>query len=105
MFRSRGSVTASLSSLLDFIQRPLLSPPLLAFSLLDPLGSIRHTFCLSPAPWSVAALYTCFRPCGVDPDLGLTGFGIGVFLTVGWFLVFLVGVSVQFIGKGSSRFF
>ena len=59
---------------------------------MDPLDSIRQTFYPSPTPWSVATLYACFRLCGVDPDLGLTGFGIGVFLTVGWFLVFLVGV-------------
>ena len=62
---------------------------------MDPLDSDRHTFYLSPAPWSFAALYACFRLCGVDPDLGLTGFGIGVFLSVGWFLVFLVEVSFR----------
>ena len=65
---------------------------MLTFGLVDPLDSIRHTSCLSPAPWSFVALYACFRLCGVDPDLGLKGSGIGVFLTVGWFLVFLVGV-------------
>ena len=68
-------------------------PTPLAFGLVDPLDSIRHTFYRSPSPWSVVALYACFRPCGVDPDLCLTGFGIGVSLTVGWFLRFLVEVS------------
>ena len=72
------------------------------FGLVDPLDSIRHTFFLSPAPWSIATPYACSRLCGVDPDLGLTGFGIGVFLTVGWFLGFLVGVC--FVSDGSFQF-
>ena len=91
MFRSRGSVTASV--LPAFWPRSTAPTffPLLSFGLVDPLDSIRHTFYLSPSPWSAVALYANFRPCGVDPDLCLTGFGLGVFLTVGWFLVFLVG--------------
>ena len=95
MFRSRGSVTAILSLPLGLGQRPLLSPPLLAFGRGDPLDSLRHTFYFSPTPWPAVALYASSHPSGDDPNLCLTGFGIGVFLTVGWFLVFLVGVSFR----------
>ena len=70
-------------------------PPLLAFGLVDSLVSFRHTFYLSPAPRSFVAPYACVRPSGFDPDLRSYSFGIGVFLTVGCILGFLVGLCFR----------
>ena len=70
---------------------------------MDPLGSLRHTFPLSPSPWSVVSPCARFRLSGDDPDFCLTGFGIWVLLTVGWFLGFLV--EVGFVSVGSFQFF
>ena len=105
-FRSSFSSTSRVVSLVSRVSFPWLgysqplSPP---FGLVDSLVSSRHTFHLSPSPWSVVSPCARFRPSGDDPDLCLTGFGIWVFLTVGWFLGFLVGVC--FVGIGSFQFF
>ena len=90
--RSRGLVTAFSSMPLGLGQAAPTLPPRLALGLVDPLDCFPHTFYRSPTRWTPVALYAYFRPCGVYPGLCLTGFGIGVFLTLGWFLVFLVGV-------------
>ena len=78
-------------------------PPRLALVPVDPLGSLRHTSHLSPSPWSAVSPCARFRLSGDDPDLCLTGVGIWVFLTVGWFLGFLVGEC--YVSIGSFRFF
>ena len=70
-------------------------PPLLAFGLVDYLVSFHHTFYLSHAPRSFVAPYACVLPSGFDPDLRSYGSGIGVFLTVGCILGFLVGLCFR----------
>ena len=63
----------------------------------DPLGSLHHTFHVSPSPWSVVSPCARFRLSGDDPGFCPTGFGIWVFLTVGSFLGFLVGVVFSLV--------
>ena len=119
-FRSSFSRTSRVVSLVSRVSFPWLGysqplpaswlpsvaptlPPRLALVPVGPLCSLRHTSHLSPSPWSAVSPCARFRLSGDDPGFCLTGFVIWVFLTVGWFLGFLVGEC--FAGVGSFQFF